>query len=111
MVNDKHYKMENDMDYANFIESIPSLFGTAMQKATMCSFLWNKQDPETIVYNLRLYDMVRRLYFVKVGEDATDERVMELVEFVKADENIMNVLSRYILTGKFPENEVIAMIK
>jgi hypothetical protein len=102
---------KNDVDYNNFIESIPSLFSTAMQKATMCSFLWNKQDPETIVYNLRLYDIVRRLYYVKVGEEATDERVMELVEFVKADEKIMKVFSHYILTGRFPESEVIAMIK
>jgi hypothetical protein len=100
-----------DMDYNNFIESIPALFSTAMQKATMCSFLWNKQDPETIVYNLRLYDIVRRLYYVKVGREATDERIMELLEYVKSDENIMRVLSHYILTGKFPEKEVIAMIK
>ena len=101
----------NDIDYVKFLESIPSLFSTAMQKATMCSFLWNKQDPETIVYNLRLYDIVRRLYFVKVGEEATDERVMELMEYVKSDEKIMRVLSHYILTGKFPESEIIAMIK
>ena len=77
----------------------------------MCSFLWNKQEPETIVYNLRLYDIVRRLYFVKVGEEPTDERVMELMGYVKSDEGIMRVLSKYILTGKFPEKEVIAMIK
>lgn len=101
----------NDIDYVKFLESIPSLFSTAIQKATMCSFLWNKQEPETIVYNLRLYDIVRRLYFVKVGEEPTDERVMELMGYVKSDEGIMRVLSKYILTGKFPEKEVIAMIK
>lgn len=103
--------MSDDIDYNNFIESIPSLFSTAMQKATMCSFLWNRQDPETIVYNLRLYDMVRRLYYVKTGREATDERIMELVKFVKNNDKLMGVFSHYIESGKFPEQEVIALIK
>ncbi len=110
-MNNSKCTTSNDIDYHNFMESIPSLFSTAMQKATMCSLLWNKQDPDTIVYNLRLYDMVRRLYYVKVGEEPSDDRVMELLTFVKSDEKIMSVFSHYILTGKFPENEVIAMIK
>lgn len=100
-----------DFDYNNFIESIPSLFSTAMQKATMSSFLWNGQDPETIVYNLRLYDMVRRLYYVKTGEEPTDERLVELVKFVKRNESIMNVFGYYIQHGKFPDNDIISLIK
>lgn len=104
-------KHSTDFDHQNFLESIPSLFSTAMQKATMCSFLWNQQDPRTIIYNLRLYDMIRRLYYVKTGEEATDERIIELMKAVKRNSKIMDFFMIYIESGKFPDKDIIAMIK
>ena len=99
-----------DFNYQNFIESIPALFSTAMQKATMSSFLWNQQDPKTIIYNMRLYDIVRRLYYVKTGEEATDERIVQLMEAVRGNKKIMDFFMIYIESGKFPDKDIIKMI-
>lgn len=101
----------SEFDHQNFIESIPALFSTAIQKATMCSFLWNHQDPKTIIYNLRLYDIIRRLYYVKTGEEATDDRIVELMKVVKQNKKIMEFFMIYIESGTFPDKDIIAMIK
>lgn len=100
----------SDFNYANFIESIPSLFATAIQKATLSSFLWNSQDPQTIIYNLRLYDIVRRLFYVKTGRDATDEEILHLIDIVKQNEKMMDFFMVYIKKGEFPPNDIIRMI-
>jgi uncharacterized protein YfbU (UPF0304 family) len=100
----------SDFNHHKFIESIPSLFSTAMQRATMCSLLWNQQNPKTIIYNLRLYDIVRRLYYVETGEDATDERIVQLMGVVKGEKKIMDFFMIYIESGKFPENSIIKLI-
>lgn len=99
------------MSEDGFIESIPSLFATAMQKATMCSFLWNEQEPKTIIYNMRLYDIVRRLYYVKTGKEPTDERVLELVNVVKHNKTIMDFMMIYIESGRFPEPDILCLLK
>jgi hypothetical protein len=76
----------------------------------MCSFLWNEQDPATIIYNLRLYDMVRRLYFVKTGSEPMHEDILELMTFVKSDRELYAVFMVYVRAGKFPDNAIIEKI-
>jgi hypothetical protein len=100
----------SDFDYANFIESMPILFSTSIQKATMCSFLWNKQDPVTIIYNMRLYDIVRRLYFVKTGNEPTDEEIIHLMNVVRQEKAIMDFFMVYIRSGTFPDNDIVKSI-
>jgi hypothetical protein len=97
---------KTDFNEAGFIESIPSLFATAMQKATMCSLLWNQQDPNTIVHNMRLYDIVRRLYYVKTNTEPTDERVLKLVAIVKGHKALLDFFMIYVESGKFPDVDV-----
>lgn len=102
--------MGDDIEYNKFIESIPSLFGSAIQKASMSSFLWNNQDPKTIIYNMRLYDIIRRLYYVHKGEEPSDDKVMELMKNVKQNKQMMDFFIVYIQSGTFPSNDVISMI-
>lgn len=100
----------DDIDFQTFLESIPALFATPVQKATMCSFLWNKQDPKTIIYNLRLFDIVRRLYYVKTHQEPLAEDVIRLMDVVKRDKRIMDFFMIYIESGKFPDNDIIKLI-
>lgn len=96
-----------------FIESLPNMFGTPMQKAAMCEFLWtnNIEDPATIVYNLRLYDMVRRFYYVKTGQEPTPERVIELIHFIKSNKDLDGFFMYYCKKGQFPDTNTIQLIK
>jgi hypothetical protein len=93
----------SDLNHANFIESLPALFATPIQKATMSSFLWNQQDPETIIYTMRMYDIVRRLFYVKAGEEATPERIFALMNFVEDNEEVLRTFMVYVTSGKFPD--------
>lgn len=101
---------DNDIAYSNFIESIPTMFATAMQKATMCSFLWNGLDPETIIFNLRLYDLVRRLHNVKMRREGYEDDLMPLFRSVKNNPEIMDFFMHYVRSGKFPETKIISLI-
>jgi hypothetical protein len=94
------------------MQLLPSMFDTHMQKATMCNFLWtNDEDPITIVYYLRLYDMVRRFYFVKTGKEPDAERVLELIDFIKSNKDINDFFMYYCKCGRFPDNRTIQLIK
>jgi hypothetical protein len=95
-----------------FIESLPLLFGTATQKATMCNFLWNtNEDPVTVVHNLRMYDIVRRLYYVKTGEEPTSSRVLELMHFIKNNDDMDSFFMFYCTRGIFPDNNTLQLLK
>lgn len=102
--------MSDDLTYENFIESLPTMFATAMQKATMCSLLWNGMDAETIVYNLRLYDLVRRLHNVKMRKEGYEDDLMPVFRAVKQNPEIMDFFMHYVRTGKFPDSRIISMI-
>lgn len=102
--------MENQFTYDNFIESIPSMFATTMQKATLCGMLWNEQTPETVVYNLRLYDLIRRLHYVKLKREASEEELMPIFKSVKRNPVIMEFFMHYIRIGKFPDTNIIGLI-
>lgn len=94
------------------IQSLPTMFETMSQKAALCSFLWNsKDDPETIIYNLRLYDMVRRFHYVKTGIEPSASRVIELMDFIKSDSDISDFFMYYCRTGRFPDTDTIKYIK
>lgn len=94
------------------LKSLPTMFETMHQKAAMCSFLWtNDDDPKTIVYNLRLYDLVRRLYYVKTHKEPTPERVLELISFVKENKEINDFLMHFCKLGRFPDNNTLKYIK
>ena len=86
------------------------MFATSMQKATMCSLLWNEQKPETIIFNLRLYDLIRRLYYVKMKQEGCEEELMPIFKSVKDNQVIMDFFMHYIRVGKFPDTKIIGMI-
>ena len=104
-------QMSDNLEYDNFIESLPAMFATAMQKATMCSFIWNGLDVETIVYNLRLYDLIRRLHNVKMREEGYADDIMPLFRSVKQNPEILDFFMHYVRTGKFPDTKVVGMLK
>lgn len=100
----------NHFAHDNFIEAIPSMFASTMQKATLCSMLWNEQSPETIIYNLRLYDLIRRLHYVKMKREGCEEELMHLFRSVRSNPIIMEFFMHYIKLGKFPDTTIIGMI-
>ena len=94
------------------INAIPTMFSTMQQKSAMCEFLWTtNDDPTTIIYNLRLYDLIRRLFYVKTREEPTAERVLELMDFVKSNRELNEFFMYYCKLGKFPSNNTIKYIK
>lgn len=94
------------------INALPQMFDTMHQKATMCSFLWTtNDDPTTIIYNLRLYDMIRRLYYVKTHEEPSPERVIELMDIVKSHKELNDLFMHFCRIGKFPDNNTIKYLK
>lgn len=95
------------------LESLPLMFQTHTQKAVMCDFLWTNsvEDPATIVYNLRLYDMIRRFYYVKTGDEPTPQRVLELIHFVKSNNDLDEFFMYYCKRGLFPDTNTLKLIK
>lgn len=94
------------------IETLPIVFETAFQKAAMCEFLWTtNEDAQTIIDNLRMYDMVRRFYYVRTGEQPTSDRVIELMKFIKGNSEINKFFMYYCRQGVFPDNNTIQLIK
>lgn len=88
------------------------MFSTLSQKAAMCSFLWTTDDdPKTIVYNLRLYDMVRRLYYVKTNEEPEPSTVLRLIKFIKSSDELNKFFMYYCVIGRFPDVNTIKYIK
>lgn len=88
---------------------IPNFFETEKQKACMCTCLWGG-DMEEIVEDLRLYDLIRRLYFVKMGESGDAGTLMNVFRSVKKNPLIMDVFTVYVETGTFPDNNLIMSI-
>jgi hypothetical protein len=103
-------KGTNQFSYENFIETIPSMFASVMQKATLCSMLWNEQSPETIIHNLRLYDLIRRLYYVKMMREGSDDDLLPLFKSVRSNPVMMEFFMHYIRLGKFPDTDIIGII-
>jgi hypothetical protein len=102
--------MNDDFSYEMFIEALPTLFASAMQKATMSTLLWNNLDAETIIFNLRLYDLVRRLHNVKLGHEGFEDDLMPLFMSVQKNEEMMEFFMTFVRSGKFPDTTIIKMI-
>ena len=94
-----------------FMQTIPFLFETMYQKASMCDFLWNNDMDVDVITNLRLYDLVRRFYYVKTGQEPTSTRVLELIKFIKSNKNMSDFFMFYCENGLFPDNNTIQLIK
>lgn len=93
------------------INALPSMFSTMHQKSAMCEFLWTtNDDPTTIIYNLRLYDLIRRLYYVKTQEEPPPTRVIELMDFVKSHDELNDFFMHYCKIGKFPSVNTLKLI-
>ena len=101
--------------HQRFINSLPELFDTEFQKAALCKFLWSDTNknipPETIIHYLRLYDMVRRFYYVKTLSEPTPDTVLNLIDFIESNKDLRNFFSQYCISGTFPSTDTMQLLK
>lgn len=95
------------------MKKVPSLFETWHQKSSMCEFLWDNKnnDSKEILNALRLYDMVRRLYFVKTGEEPDGIAVLEIIKFIESNKELDELIMSYVTTGVFPNATTLKFLK
>lgn len=93
-----------------FLSTLPSMFATEIQKAALSHFLWNGQSPEKIVDNLRMYDIVRRIYYVRVGEDPSPDEILRVMKQIETNKPVKHFLMRYIRGGRFPDTGTLRRI-
>jgi len=95
------------------LEKIPSLFETMHQKSSMCEFLWSDDDSldaKEVLTSLRLYDLIRRLHYVKTGIEPSPTRILEIINIVKHEKDLYNILMSFCVNGHFPSPSTLRMI-
>lgn len=92
-----------ETEYELFLNCIPFMFMNQPQKYLISNFLWSGQDNiEFLVIHLRLYDLVRRLYYVKIKEEPSRETILKAIKNILKSNHLKNYFRKYILTGQFP---------
>lgn len=92
-----------DAQLKAFLCSIPEMFQSEVQRATLSTFLWDDRDTKVLIKHLRLYDILRRICYVKTRKHPTPAKVMELMDFVASNPEIAACFDDLVSRAKFPE--------
>lgn len=92
-----------EIDHELFLGAIPDMFETLNQKFLMSHFLWGSHEKtEKLLHYLRLYDLLQRIYRVKIKEYPDKETILNAIKSLEKNERLYNTFCRYIDTGRFP---------
>jgi hypothetical protein len=90
------------IDHELFLGAIPDMFETLNQKFLMSHFLWGHENTEKLLHYLRLYDLLQRIYRVKIKENPDKETILNAIKSLEKNERLYNTFCRYIDAGRFP---------
>lgn len=94
-----------------FVLAIPQMFESEAQRSIMSRFLWSDTDTDTLILNLRMYDIMRRVYAVQHQEEPSPDVVMAGLRYVKNNPGLNMILMSYARRGVFPGPNTIFDIK
>lgn len=95
----------NEEQYTLFLQCIPHMFSGEPQRYLMSNFLWGDEErTQMLISHLRLYDMIRRLYFIKFRENPSHETMNKTLRQIMSNPKLYRLFSMHIERAIFPYN-------
>lgn len=99
-------------EYETFLNAIPYMFENEHSKYLITHYLWDNEDKqEQLIIHLRLYDLVRRIFYIKTRTEPSRETVLTTVRTILSKTWMKNYVKRYITIGVFPKGDELERIK
>ena len=89
-------------EYA-FWMALPDFFKTVPQQCVLSQHLWNDEGTAQLVIHMRVYDILRRLYYVRSGETPRPSEVLKCMRLVMSNMELREFILGYARAGKFPD--------
>jgi hypothetical protein len=87
------------------------MFQTPIQQAALSSYLWDNERSEELLMYMRLYDLIRRIYYVKTGQWPEPQYVVQCMENFLSNPSYKSQFIEYIKNIEFPLQNTVNMIK
>lgn len=97
-------------EYA-FWMALPDFFKTVPQKCVMSQMLWSNEGTTQMVIHMRIYDILRRLYFVQIKKEPYHNEVLKCMKIVMENHELREFLMDFARTGTFPDPENWKLLK
>lgn len=94
-----------------FWMALPDFFATVPQQCVLSADLWDEQGTHNLVINLRVYDILRRLYYVRSGQHATPAEVLKCMRMVMGNPDLREFIVSYARAGTFPDTSSWHLLK
>lgn len=89
-------------EYA-FWMALPEFFKTIPQQCVLSQHLWSDEGTVQLVIHMRVYDILRRLYYVRSGEEPRPSEVLKCMRQVMSNVELREFILEYACAGKFPD--------
>lgn len=100
-----------DPNHIAMMLALPQFFQSEPQQATLSQCLWSEEGTNSIIIHLRLYDILRRLYYIKTGKNATPLQVLTCMEKIIENDDMKNYLMSFAISGVFPDEITLRSLK
>ncbi len=97
-------------EYA-FWMALPDFFKTVPQKCVMSQMLWSNEGTTQLVVHMRIYDILRRLYFVQLKREPCHNEVLKCMKMVMETPELRDFLMGFAQTGTFPDTDNWKLLK
>lgn len=102
----------DDKDYNLFLQSIPYMFDSEPCKFLISHYLWSSEDKrDQLIIHLRLYDLIRRIYYVKLKKEPDHDTVLRAMTKIFKNTWMKNHILHYITNGIFPSGKQLKLLK
>lgn len=93
---------ENIDDYT-FLRALPEFFKSECQQAVLSELLWTKEGCDKLIVHLRMFDLIRRIAFIKYkGDKLSGATLLNMISLIMKNPEKRKQLIAFILAGHFP---------
>jgi hypothetical protein len=97
-------------EYA-FWMALPDFFKTVPQQCILSQMLWCEEGTSQLVIHMRIYDILRRLYFVQTQKEPSHNDVLKCMRTVMENKDLREFVMGFARSGTFPDTQKWQLLK